>query len=77
MNPSIERTELSLAINEIDTHCDVSIAMDACRYYGLNPQQGDAPLTHVRRVVAQWRDEAEKLQIPRSEQQLIASAFYT
>ena len=29
MNPLIDRTELSLAINEVDKACDISIAMDA------------------------------------------------
>jgi hypothetical protein len=43
MNPSIERRELTLAINEIETACDVSIAMEACTDYGLSAQQaGDA-----------------------------------
>jgi serine/threonine-protein kinase HipA len=29
MNPSGDRTELSLAINEVDTECYLSIAMNA------------------------------------------------
>lgn len=29
MNPSVERNELTLAINEVEATCDVSIAMDA------------------------------------------------
>lgn len=34
MNPSIDREELTLAINEVETACDVAIAMDAHRDYG-------------------------------------------
>ena len=69
------RRELSLAINEVETACDVSIAMDACRDYGLSKQAADRCLKQVRTAVAQWRREAGRLGIPRSEQALMAPAF--
>jgi serine/threonine-protein kinase HipA len=75
INPSIERRELSLAVNEIETACDVSIAMDACRDYGLSRQQAGAVLEQVSAAVAQWRGEARRLRIPRAEQDLMAQAF--
>lgn len=75
INPSIERRELSLAINEVETACDVSIAMDACRNYGLSPQQAGGILRQVRVAVARWRDEAGRLDIPRAEQELMSAAF--
>ncbi len=75
INPSIERRELSLAINEVETACDVSIAMYACKDYGLTRQEADSSLKHVRAAVAQWRGEAGRLGIPRSEQELMAPAF--
>src|SRR5579863_1580942 len=36
INPSNDRNELSLAINEADTTCDVSIALEAHADYGLS-----------------------------------------
>ena len=75
INPSIERRELSLAINEVETACDVSIAMDACQDYGLTRQEADSVLSQVRTPVAQWRSEAVRLGIPRAEQELMAPAF--
>jgi serine/threonine-protein kinase HipA len=36
LNPSIERDELSLAINEVDSACDVSIALKAHASYGVS-----------------------------------------
>ena len=75
INPSVERRELSLAINEVETACDVSIAMDACKDYGVNRDQADNVLKHVRSAVAQWREVADSLRIPRPEQELMASAF--
>lgn len=75
INPSIERHELSLAINEVETACDVSIAVDACRDYGLTRQEADRVVKQVRGAVGQWRSQAESLGIPRSEQDLMARAF--
>ena len=75
VNPSIERRELSLAINEVDTACDVSIAIDACRDYGLTRQDAEGVVKQVRAAVGEWRAQATALDIPRSEQELMAAAF--
>jgi serine/threonine-protein kinase HipA len=75
INPSIERRELSLAINEVESACDVAIAMEACQDYGLGVQQASAVLKQVSLAVAGWRDEAGRLGIARSEQDLMAAAF--
>jgi serine/threonine-protein kinase HipA len=75
MNPSIDRAELTLAINEIETACDASIAMDAHRNYGLMAQQADNVLQQVQAAVHGWRNEANRLHIPRAEQDLMAPAF--
>jgi hypothetical protein len=37
INSSVDRQELTLAINEVETACDVSIAIEASQDYGLNP----------------------------------------
>ena len=75
MNPSIERTELSLAINEVDTTCDVAIAMDAYKDYGLTAERATVTLQEVRAAVAHWRHEANRFRIPRDEQDLMEPAF--
>jgi serine/threonine-protein kinase HipA len=75
MNPSINRTELSLAINEVDTACDVLIAMDAHKDYGLSSQQAERVRQEVEAAVATWRGEASRLRIPGQEQDLMAAAF--
>lgn len=75
MNPSIERTELSLAINEVDTTCDVAIAMDANKDYGLTAERATVTLQEVRAAVANWRQEANRLRISRDEQDLMEKAF--
>ena len=75
MNPSTDRTELTLAINEVETACDVSVAMDASRDYGLAAQRASRVFDDVRRAVQNWRNEANQFHIPKAEQDLMASAF--
>jgi serine/threonine-protein kinase HipA len=75
MNPSIERRELSLAINEVETACDVSIAMDAARDYGLSSSDAQRVLREVSNAVMDWRNVATTLGIASSEQALMAAAF--
>ena len=75
INPSVERRDLSVAINEVETACDIAIAMDACKDYGLTKNVASGVLKQVRTAVAQWRSEAGILGIPRSEQELMAAAF--
>jgi hypothetical protein len=68
---------LTLAINEFETTCDVSIAMDACKDYGQSPQEAGSSLKQVRKAVSEWRQEAGRLNIPEAEQYLMAAAFQT
>jgi len=75
VNPSIERRDLVLAINEVETACDVSIAMEASRDYGLSAGEADKTLTEVRSAVQSWKEEASRLKIPKAEQDLMAQAF--
>ena len=75
LNPSNDRNELSLAINEVETACDVSIALGAHADYGLSKTEADKVVAQVTAAVASWRREAAKLRIPRAEQDLMAVAF--
>ena len=75
INPSIDRQELTLAINEVETACDVTIAMEASRDYGLNPDEAAAVLKEVQEAVRGWREAAGQLNIPKAEQDLMAGAF--
>lgn len=75
INPSIERDSLSLAINEVETACDVTIAIEASRDYGLSKHESDAIVGQVRSAVESWRHEATQLRIPRAEQELMSRAF--
>lgn len=75
INPSVGRRELTLAINEVETACDVAIAMEAARDYGLSAREATDVLKQVQDSVAGWRGAATRLNIPTAEQDLMADAF--
>ena len=75
LNPNPDRTELSLAINEVETHCDAAIAMRASKDYGISQTEAERVLAEVRHAITGWRREAEALRIPQSEQDRMAAAF--
>jgi serine/threonine-protein kinase HipA len=73
--PSPRRQKNVYWRSTIETACDVAIAMNAYRDYGLTAQQIDRVLQQVQAAVHGWRNEASQLQIPCAEQDLMASAF--
>lgn len=75
MNPSIERTELSLSINEVEAACEVPIALEAAEDYGLTPREAESIVQEVEGAVAGWRELARELGIPKEEQELMSAAF--
>ena len=75
INPAIDRNELALAINEVESACDVAIALEAHGAYGLTAAEAGTIASKTREVVSFWRSEATQLLIPRAEQELMAKAF--
>jgi serine/threonine-protein kinase HipA len=75
VNPSIDRKELTLAINEVETACDVAIAIDSAKDYGLSKDDAQRLLKEVQSAVGQWQEEANRLNIPKTDQDLMAEAF--
>jgi hypothetical protein len=66
---------MTLAVNEVETACDVSIAMEAARDYGLSARDAGDVLKQVQEAFAGWREEETRLNIPKAEQDLIADTF--
>lgn len=75
INPSVERNELSVAIDETETACDVSVAMNAYKSYGITAAQANEALQAVDTAVSGWRKEADRFGIPKAEQALMVDAF--
>lgn len=75
LNPSVDRNELTLAINEVDTTCNVEIAMEAHQTYGLTASEAKLIISTTRKAVSSWRSRAAKLRIPTREQVQMGEAF--
>jgi len=75
VNPSPDRDDLTLAINETETACDVEIARGAHKLYALSLKEADGLIADEQAAVATWREEAAHLGIRRSEQDQMAPAF--
>ncbi|WP_263408848.1 type II toxin-antitoxin system HipA family toxin [Terriglobus tenax] len=75
LNPSVERDYLSLSIDETEATCDVAIAMEAFKSYGITAAQAKAALHDVEAAVSNWRLEAKALGISKDELDLMAAAF--
>jgi serine/threonine-protein kinase HipA len=75
INPSVDRDDLTLAINETETACDVDIARSAHKWYALSLAEADRLIAEVLTGVKTWRNEAKALGIRLSEQEQMAAAF--
>jgi serine/threonine-protein kinase HipA len=75
INPSIERAHLTLAIDEHETSCDRSVAMDACKDYGVSVQRAAKILRQMKSAIADWPAAAAGQRIPGAEQNLMKRAF--
>ena len=75
INPTVDRNDLSLAIDETETTCDVSVAMNACKSYGITSAEAGAALRAVEAAIKGWRTEAQRFGIPKAEQERMAAAF--
>lgn len=75
LNPSVEKQGLGLNIDMESNALDFDLARSVGEYFELSPQQMDFMITQVQDGIANWRDLANDLSIPRSEQELMAPAF--
>lgn len=75
INPSVDRDDLTLAINETEAACDVEIARAAHKMYALSLKEAEGLIAEALKAVKTWRNEATALGIRRSEQDQMASAF--
>ncbi len=65
----------SLAINEVETRCDVAIALEACGDYGLSRDAAARIVGQVREAVGRWRAVAEALGISKLQQEEMVGSF--
>src|SRR5579871_6172183 len=75
VNPVHHRTGLTLNISENDNSLDFDLALSVAKYFRLNEQRSQTIISEIKKAVLGWQKIAIQLSIPRSEQELMASAF--
>lgn len=77
LNPSIDKSGLSLNIDMNDNALDFELAKSVGEYFRLNEEQMDVILNEVLQAVSLWEViAAESIGITRQEIELMRSAFY-
>lgn len=73
MNPNPTGTGLALDIDESDNALDLDLVRSVARYFRVS--KPDAIVDRLESAISTWRDLAQNLGIPRSEQDALAAAF--
>lgn len=75
INPSIDKDHLSLNIDSTDNSLNLDQARLVGEYFALDPAGMNLIVAEVKSSVAKWQMIAKEINITRSEQELMASAF--
>ncbi len=75
MNPSIDKAEHILALDDNDHQPDIDTVLSTVELYALSPKAGNDIVIEVCNVVKNWRILATKCGIARADIELMAGAF--
>jgi serine/threonine-protein kinase HipA len=75
INPSIDKAELALTIDDNIGALDFGLAISVAEYFRLNEKKANTILKNIRKIVSNWEGEARKIGIPRTEIDLMQAAF--
>ncbi len=75
INPSIDKEELALFINENNGALDFDLAMSIVDYFRINEKDAYLILSEVKKTVSNWEKVARQIGILRSEIELMRPAF--
>ena len=75
INPNEDGSVLSLNISLDDNALDLDIPLEIAEYFRLNKEIGLKIIDQIRKSVSNWRNVANKYQLPKSEQEFLAKVF--
>ena len=75
VNPSIDKEELALNIDENSGTLDFDLSLSVSEYFRLNPKEAQVILRKVIQAVSNWEKIAKQIGIPRSEIETMRPAF--
>ncbi len=75
INPNEDGAGLSLNISLDDNSLDLDLTLEVAEYFRLNREDALKIIENIKKSVTNWRSVANKYQLPRSEQELMAKVF--
>lgn len=76
VNPNEKGTELNLNISENDNSLELDLALEVIEYFRLSEKRALKIISRIRKAVEDWREVARKYKIPKTEQDVMQSAFF-
>ncbi len=76
MNPSIDKAEHVLNIDDRDNRPDINTVLSTAEFYGLTPTSAEQIVDEVLKAVGMWREVAFKVGLRKGEINLMESTFY-
>ena len=75
INPNEDGAGLSLNISLDDNSLDLDLTLEVADYFRLTNEDALKIIENIKKSVKNWRSVANKYQLPRSEQELMAKVF--
>ena len=75
INPSVDKEELSLAIDGNSGLLNFELAMEVTEYFRLNTNEAETILKEVKNAVRRWEQVAKNTGIAKSEIENMRTAF--
>lgn len=75
ITPNPNGTGLKLNIDESDNALDIDLVLSTASFYGISDEEAANQIEKLSPIIASWRTRAERLGIPRSEQNMMETAF--
>jgi serine/threonine-protein kinase HipA len=75
INPNEDGSGLSLNISFDDNALNLDIPLEVADYFRLNKEMGLKIIEQIKKSVSNWRSVANRYQLPKSEQALMAKVF--
>jgi serine/threonine-protein kinase HipA len=75
LNPDENGTGLSLNISLSDNALDLNLALEVIEFFRMDKESGLRIIDRLKKSVSRWRRIADRYQLPRSEQDLMARVF--
>lgn len=75
LTPNPTGTGLKLNIDESNNALDMDLVLSTASFYGISDQEALKQTERLKPIIASWRGRAERLGVPRAEQNQMEAAF--